>query len=248
MRMVSWSLRQYPACSWTDPLKKTYSQFLCFSSFEVLNLQLCPLWNVFRSFSSSIGSCFEYQVCSRGVKPSVLCWTFRVHRSTFSCSGHVLVLCLCPPCLYLPLFIHVLFFPSWHDPITELAGGDLPLLLLSSSAPGLAFYLSSTFTLLLHLALFFTAHPLFISPIHPCHGALVTCLAVALATCIQAILCWNPWETLLNPCRSPEGRGGGRVQTQLWWSVTACSFWTSCLFIRTQKQLQTSAFSFFSWT
>ncbi|KAF3835545.1 hypothetical protein F7725_028103 [Dissostichus mawsoni] len=44
--------------------------------------------------------------------------------------------------------------------------------------------------------------------IHPCHrGAVVTCLAVTMATCIQAIPCWNPKETLLDPCGSPEGEG-----------------------------------------
>lgn len=100
------------------------------------------------------------------------------------------------------------FSPHVMTPLQSSQEAHSPLLLLSSSAPALAFYLSSTFTLLLHLSLFSAAHPLLVSLIHPCHGALVTWLVVAMATCIQAILCWNPWETPLHPCRSPEGRGG----------------------------------------
>ncbi len=117
-----------------------------------------------------------------------------------------------------PLFYSTIrfFSPRVMTPLQSSQEADSPLLLLSSSAPGLAFYLSSTFTPLLHLSLFSTARPLFLSLIHPCHGALVTCLAVTMATCIQAIFCWNPWETQLDPCRSPEGRGEGRVLTQLW--------------------------------
>ncbi|KAI3368374.1 hypothetical protein L3Q82_008077 [Scortum barcoo] len=74
------------------------------------------------------------------------------------------------------LFIHPLLLSSCHDPITELAGGRLTsppsvllLLLLSPfiSPPPLPFSFTSLFS---------TARPLFPSLIHPCHGALVTCL------------------------------------------------------------------------
>lgn len=96
---------------------------------------------------------------------------------------------------------------------------DSPLLLLlSSSAPAPAFHLSSTFTPRLRLSSVLrcsSSRPL---P-HPSlsRGPSMTCLVVTMATCI---LCWNPWETPLDPRGSPEGRGEGRALTQLWWSVS----------------------------
>lgn len=91
--------------------------------------------------------------------------------------------------------------PRVMTPLQSSQEADSPLLLLSSSAPAIAFYLSSTFTPVSSVPLCFSAaRPLLRSLIHPCQGALVTSLAVAMATCIQTIFCWKP---LGDPVRPP---------------------------------------------
>lgn len=125
------------------------------------------------------------------------------------------LMCLSPlPLSYLLIhsFIHP-SVPSSPCVMTSLQNSqeaDSPLLLLSSSAPGLVFYLSSTFTPLLSVPLFTSTAS---SLIHPCHGPLVTCQVVTMVTHIQAR---NPWETPLDSWGSPESRGESRVLTQLW--------------------------------
>lgn len=147
-------------------------------------------------------TCVNVSSASKNIRPLLLLST-----SLFVLLAHPL---LRPSMLLLPSLLGVV--TSLRS--SQESDSPLLLLLLSSSAPAPAFHLSSTFTPRLRHSsvLHCSSSP----PIpHPSlsRGPSVTCLVVTMATCI---LCWNPWETPLDPRGSPEGRGEGRALTQLW--------------------------------